>query len=110
MNPEFKNSQSIYAFILVKVIESAFSFLGAAAHMCNKEIGTPFDRCVRLFDDAKEDCQAKMGAMKFLCEVTTVVESVCYSVKFMDYVCELIDFVSDSAIGYVKKSVLENSI
>lgn len=95
-----------YFLILVKVIESAFSFLGAAAHMCNKEIGTPFDRCVRLFENAKDNCYRKMGAMKFLCEVTTVVESVCYSVKFMDYICELIDFVSDSAIGYVKESWL----
>lgn len=73
-------------------------------------MGTPFDRCVKLFDDAKEDCQRKMGAMKFLCEVSTVVESVCYSIKFMDFVCELIDFVSDSAIGYVKESKFDKNL
>lgn len=86
------------------MIESAFSFLGGAAHLCNKKLGTPFNRCRQLFEDAKEDCRRKLGNVDFMCEVTTLVEAVCYTVKFMDFMCELIDFLSDSAVGFVKES------
>lgn len=42
--------------------------------------------------------------MEFLCEVTHVAKVVCYSVKVMDYICELIDFASDSIVQAIEQS------
>lgn len=46
----------------------------------------------------------KLGFASFLCEVTYLVKTLCYSVKFIDYLCELIDFVSDSVLKEMLKS------
>lgn len=53
-------------------------------------------------------CSEKLGPLAALCDVSYVLEAVCYSVKFLDYVCELIDFVTDAIVGVVKKSKFFN--
>lgn len=44
--------------------------------------------------------------MDALCNITYLVKVLCYSVKFIDYVCMLLDFISDAIIGTVEKSNL----
>lgn len=49
--------------------------------------------------------RAKLGPLEILCNITYLVQAICYSVKFLDYVCDLVDFVSDAIVGVVKKSI-----
>lgn len=44
--------------------------------------------------------------MDALCNITYLVKVLCYSVKFIDYVCMLLDFISDAIIGTVERSNL----
>lgn len=90
---------------IVKVIKSCFEFLGRILNMCNKELGTPFERCSRIFENAIADCHAKLGPLfSWLCSVAYLVKSVCYLVKIFDLVCIVVDFVSNSIIGVVVRS------
>ncbi|RZC33618.1 DC-STAMP domain-containing protein 2-like [Asbolus verrucosus] len=90
---------------ILKVIKAAFQFLGKILNICNKELGTPFQRCSRVFENAITDCYAKLGPwFSWLCSVAYLVQSVCYIVKIFDYVCMLVDFISDSVIGVVVRS------
>ncbi|XP_044264380.1 DC-STAMP domain-containing protein 2-like [Tribolium madens] len=91
---------------ILNVIKAAFQFLGKILNICNKELGTPFQRCARVFDNAIQDCNAKLGPwFNWLCSIAYLVKSVCYIVKIFDYVCMLVDFISNSVIGVVIRKV-----
>jgi hypothetical protein len=86
-------------------MKSAGKWLNSIISVCNKNTGTPFQRCMRVFDDAVTDCQARIGPLfRWMCSVTYVPSSVCYLVKIFDYVCMLVDFVNESVIETVKES------
>ncbi|XP_030764756.1 uncharacterized protein LOC115888990 isoform X2 [Sitophilus oryzae] len=91
---------------LVRVIKSVFEFLGKIINICNKELGTPFERCSRVFENAIADCNAKLGPLfSWLCSLAYIVKAVCYIVKIFDYVCMLVDFISNSVVGVVIRKV-----
>ena len=92
-------------FLTVRVIKTVHQWLGNVINICNKKMGTPFHRCVRVFDGAVGDCRATLGPLfDGLCSVTYLVSSVCYVVKFLDYICSFLEFVSDSVVGVVEES------
>ncbi|CAG9857121.1 unnamed protein product [Phyllotreta striolata] len=91
---------------IIRVIKSAFMFLAKILNVCNKELGTPFERCTRVFESAIDDCNAKLGPMfNWMCSITYIVRSVCYIVKIFDVVCVIVDFISNSIIGVVVRKV-----
>ncbi|CAH1109561.1 unnamed protein product [Psylliodes chrysocephalus] len=91
---------------IVRVIKAAFMFLAKIINICNKELGTPFERCGRVFDNAIADCNAKLGAMfSWMCSITYIIKSVCYIVKIFDFVCLIVDFISNSIIGVVMRKI-----
>ncbi|XP_050305805.1 uncharacterized protein LOC126742959 isoform X2 [Anthonomus grandis grandis] len=91
---------------LVRVIKSVFEFIGRIINICNKELGTPFERCSRVFENAIADCNAKLGPLfNWLCSLTYIVKAVCYIVKIFDYVCMIVDFISNSVVGVIIKKV-----
>lgn len=90
---------------IVKVIKRAFAFLAQAANVCNAELGTPFQRCVKLFQVARADCQKKLGFTEILCEITRLVEGLCYSVKFIDYICDFVEYISDASLQEIVDSL-----
>ena len=92
-------------FVTVQVIKSVHQWLGNVINICNKKMGTPYQRCMRVFDSAVADCQAKLGPLfNGLCSITYVVSKVCYVVKIFDYICMFLEFVNDSVVGVVEKS------
>lgn len=92
-------------FVTVRAIKSVHQWLGNVINICNKKMGTPFQRCMRVFDGAVADCQATLGPLfNGLCSVTYLVSKVCYVVKIFDYICLFLEFVNDSVVGVVEKS------
>ncbi|XP_023019209.2 DC-STAMP domain-containing protein 2 [Leptinotarsa decemlineata] len=91
---------------IIKVIKAVFQFLAKIISICNKELGTPFERCSRVFENAIADCNAKLGSLfSWMCSITYIVKSVCYIVKPFDLVCLIVDFINDSIIGVVVRKV-----
>lgn len=41
----------------VMTIRKAFEFLGNVVSICNRSIGTPFERCSKMFEEANESCK-----------------------------------------------------
>lgn len=102
---EVFNSKFNFFFVSVRVIKAAFMFLARILNICNKELGTPFERCTRVFDNAIVDCNAKLGPMfSWLCSITYIIKTVCYIVKPFDLVCMIVDFISNSVIGVIIRS------
>ncbi|XP_076284740.1 uncharacterized protein LOC143211164 [Lasioglossum baleicum] len=91
---------------ILRVITSVFQWLGSVINMCNKKLGTPFDRCQSVFEGAVADCKAKLGPFfGLVCNVTYVVSTLCYIVKPLDFICMLVSYVSDAVVGAVKRKV-----
>ncbi|XP_067203088.1 trichohyalin-like isoform X1 [Linepithema humile] len=74
--------------------------------MCNKKLGTPFDRCQRVFDGAVADCKAKLGPLfGGICNLAYIVGALCYIVKPLDFICMLVSYAADTIVDAVRKKI-----
>ncbi|XP_058463840.1 DC-STAMP domain-containing protein 2 [Malaya genurostris] len=92
---------------ILSSIRAGYQWLSNVVALCNKKNGTPFDRCFKALESAAEDCKKRIHGIELLCEVTHVAKVVCYSVKLIDYMCELIDFASDTIIEDIERKLQE---
>ncbi|EFN71290.1 DC-STAMP domain-containing protein 2 [Camponotus floridanus] len=91
---------------ILRVITSVFQWLGSIVNICNKKLGTPFDRCQRVFDGAVADCKAKLGPLfGGICNLTYIVGALCYVVKPLDFICMLVSYVADTIVNAVRKKI-----
>ncbi|XP_063977783.1 uncharacterized protein LOC135162827 isoform X1 [Diachasmimorpha longicaudata] len=91
---------------IIKVITAVFEWLGSVVNICNKKLGTPFERCQKVFDGAVADCFAKLGPLfGGVCNLAYVVGTLCYIVKPLDFICILVSFVSDAIVGAIRKKI-----
>jgi len=87
------------------VIASVFRWLSSVINICNKELGTPFDRCKKVFEGAVADCRAKLGPFfEKICNITYIVNTLCYVMKPLDFMCILVSYIGDTVIGAVRNS------
>lgn len=92
-------------FVTARVITSVFQWLASIVNICNKKLGTPFDRCQRVFEGAVADCKAKLGPLfGGICNLAYVVGALCYVVKPLDLICMLVSYVADTVVDAVRKS------
>ncbi|ETN64289.1 hypothetical protein AND_003965 [Anopheles darlingi] len=97
---------SLQAFsFAVHSIKAAYDWLRDLVSICNDELGSPSERCVKSLDKTIAGCKEEMGAMDFLCEVTQVAKSICFGARMVDMFCELIDFVSDSIVDEIERGI-----
>lgn len=47
----------MYLIYLVRTMKSAFEWLYSVMSICNKKVGTPYQRCTKMFDNALEECK-----------------------------------------------------
>ncbi|XP_058828490.1 DC-STAMP domain-containing protein 2-like [Topomyia yanbarensis] len=92
---------------ILNSIQAGYQWLSNVVSLCNKKIGSPFDRCYKALESAVDDCKERLPGVGFLCEVTHVAKLVCYSVKFIDFMCELIDFASDGIVKDIERKLQE---
>ncbi|XP_076757059.1 DC-STAMP domain-containing protein 2 [Xylocopa sonorina] len=91
---------------ILRVITSVFQWLGSVINMCNKKLGTPFERCQSVFEGAVADCKAKLGPiLGVVCNITYVVSALCYTVKPLDFICMLVSYIADTVVGAVRGKV-----
>nr|XP_012140476.1 PREDICTED: DC-STAMP domain-containing protein 2-like [Megachile rotundata] len=91
---------------ILRVITAVFQWLGSIINICNKKLGTPFDRCQRVFEGAVADCKAKLGPyLGVVCNITYVVSALCYVVKPLDFICMLVSYVADTVVGAVRSKI-----
>lgn len=46
-----------YIFILVRTIKSAYEWLYNVMSICNKKVGTPYQRCTKNFENVLDECK-----------------------------------------------------
>ncbi|KAL2719595.1 DC-STAMP domain-containing protein 2-like [Vespula squamosa] len=91
---------------IVRIITAVFQWLGSIINICNKKLGTPFERCQRVFEGAVADCRAKLGPIfGTICDLTYIVGALCWVVKPLDFICMLVSYVADAIVGAVRKKI-----
>lgn len=61
----------------------------SVTEVCNEELGTPYHRCLRLFDEAKENCDRTLFFFSFLCYIIVPFRSLCGVAKSMQALAPL---------------------
>lgn len=60
-----------------RALRNVWLWLANVGKVCNQELGTPYHRCLRLFDEAKDNCERAVPFLFFLCYVIVTFKSFC---------------------------------
>ncbi|XP_053575645.1 DC-STAMP domain-containing protein 2 [Bombina bombina] len=52
-------------------------FMVHMEEICNEELGTPYARCMKIFDDGKNKCRKALSFLAFLCYVVDIFQPLC---------------------------------
>ncbi|XP_075161989.1 DC-STAMP domain-containing protein 2 [Haematobia irritans] len=91
--------------VILGVMKASFGWLRNIVGMCNREFGTPYERCMNISHNAIEDCKEKLGPLKGLCQVTHIFSMLCYTTKLVDVICVLVVFVNESIVTMVMEKL-----
>ncbi|NWS64416.1 DCST2 protein, partial [Chunga burmeisteri] len=62
---------------VARALRNVWLWLANLGKVCNQELGTPYRRCIRLFDDAKNNCERAIPFLFFLCYVIVGIKPIC---------------------------------
>ncbi|OXB54223.1 UNVERIFIED_CONTAM: hypothetical protein H355_011969, partial [Colinus virginianus] len=60
-----------------RTLRNVWLWLSTVGDVCNRELGTPFHRCLRLFADAKDRCERALSFLFFLCYIIITFRPLC---------------------------------
>ncbi|XP_030329530.1 LOW QUALITY PROTEIN: DC-STAMP domain-containing protein 2 [Strigops habroptila] len=62
---------------VARALRNVWLWLANIGQVCNEELGSPFHRCLRLFDEAKDNCEHAIPFLFFLCYIITAFKPLC---------------------------------
>ncbi|XP_040508554.2 DC-STAMP domain-containing protein 2 isoform X1 [Gallus gallus] len=62
---------------VARALRNVWLWLSNVGDVCNREMGTPFHRCLRLFSDAKDNCERALSFLFFLCYIIITFKPLC---------------------------------
>ncbi|XP_054829245.1 DC-STAMP domain-containing protein 2 [Eublepharis macularius] len=58
-------------------LRNVWYWLVNLGEVCNQELGTPYRKCVRLFDNAKDECERAIPFLYLLCYIVVLFKPLC---------------------------------
>ncbi|XP_067093523.1 DC-STAMP domain-containing protein 2 [Osmerus mordax] len=62
---------------VARTLRNVLHFLVGIGDVCNDKLGTPYKKCNKLFDDAREDCMNLLSIFNFLCHIVDGFRPLC---------------------------------
>ncbi|XP_059688091.1 DC-STAMP domain-containing protein 2 [Gavia stellata] len=62
---------------VARALRNVWLWLANVGRVCNRELGTPYRRCLRLFEEAKDNCERAIPFLFFLCYVIITFKPLC---------------------------------
>ncbi|XP_061462745.1 DC-STAMP domain-containing protein 2 [Rhineura floridana] len=62
--------------------------------VCNEEMGTPYRKCVRLFENAKDECERAVPLIYFLCSVVLLFKYLCGLANILLVFCIIPQYIT----------------
>lgn len=67
-------SPSACSLPAARALRNVWLWLANVGRVCNRELGTPYRRCLRLFDEAKDNCERAIPFLFFLCYTIVTIK------------------------------------
>ncbi|XP_077178160.1 DC-STAMP domain-containing protein 2 [Paroedura picta] len=61
--------------------------------VCNREMGTPYRKCVRLFQDAKDECERAIPLLHLLCYIVLLFKPLCGLANVLLVFCIIPEYI-----------------
>ncbi|NXQ81796.1 DCST2 protein, partial [Nyctibius grandis] len=94
---------------VARALRTVWEWLANIGRVCNQELGTPYRRCVRLFDQAKDKCERTIPFLYFLCYIITAFKPLCGLASYALVFCIVPEYIQ----SFLRRRVvapLENSL
>ncbi|NXL93921.1 DCST2 protein, partial [Alectura lathami] len=62
---------------VARALRNVWLWLVRVGEVCNRELGTPYQRCLKIFDDAKDNCERALSFFYFLCYIIVAFKPLC---------------------------------
>ncbi|KAM6226065.1 DC-STAMP domain-containing protein 2, partial [Porphyrio hochstetteri] len=62
---------------VARSLRNVWLWLASMGQVCNRELGTPYRRCISLFQEAKDNCERTIPFLFFLCYVIVPFKALC---------------------------------
>ncbi|KAM8986514.1 DC-STAMP domain-containing protein 2 [Ara ararauna] len=62
---------------VARTLRNVWLWLASVGRVCNEELGSPFNRCLSLFEEAKDNCERAIPFLFFLCYIITAFKPLC---------------------------------
>ncbi|KAM4644492.1 LOW QUALITY PROTEIN: DC-STAMP domain-containing protein 2 [Amazona ochrocephala] len=62
---------------IARALRNVWLWLASIGQVCNEELGSPFYRCLSLFEEAKDNCERAIPFLFFLCYIITAFKPLC---------------------------------
>nr|XP_033779290.1 DC-STAMP domain-containing protein 2 [Geotrypetes seraphini] len=89
--------KSIYDAIkhIGRALQNVWYWLTQMGQVCNRELGGPYRKCVKVFQDAKDNCMKAIPFLFFLCYIVDIFKPLCGLAKIILFFCIIPSYVGD---------------
>ncbi|XP_069796239.1 DC-STAMP domain-containing protein 2 isoform X3 [Narcine bancroftii] len=80
---------------IVRILRNIYRWISQIGTLCNKELGEPYAKCIKVFDDAIFRCSSLLGILTFLCHIVNAVKPLCGVVTILQLFCLIPNYIKD---------------
>ncbi|KAL0984882.1 hypothetical protein UPYG_G00149900 [Umbra pygmaea] len=91
---------------IARSLRNVLHFLVGIGEVCNEKLGTPYSKCNKLFDDARDDCMQLLSAFNFLCHIVDGFRPLCGLTRVGQLFCIIPSYIA----GHIKKKIAASTI
>ncbi|KAJ8005460.1 hypothetical protein DPEC_G00146870 [Dallia pectoralis] len=91
---------------VARSLRNVLHFLAGIGEVCNKKLGTPYNKCNKLFDDARDDCMDLLSVFNFLCHIMEGFRPLCGLTRVGQLFCIIPSYV----FGHLKTKIAASTI
>ncbi|NXH10621.1 DCST2 protein, partial [Bucco capensis] len=84
-----------------RALNNVWQWLVNVGKACNEELGSPYRRCMQLFDRAKDNCERAIPALYFLCYIIVAFRPLCGVAKIALLFCIIPQYIE----SFIEKKV-----
>ncbi|NXK28259.1 DCST2 protein, partial [Arenaria interpres] len=88
---------------VARALRNVWRWLASMSKVCNKELGSPYNNCIRLFNEAKDKCDRTIPFLSFLCYVIVAFRPLCNLSKIILLFCVIPGYIQ----SFLKRKVSE---
>ncbi|XP_067304663.1 DC-STAMP domain-containing protein 2 [Pseudorasbora parva] len=80
---------------VARILRNVLHFLADIGDVCNDKLGLPYQKCTRLFDEARENCMELLSVFSFLCHLLDGFQPLCGLARVGQLFCILPSYIAE---------------